>query len=483
MAGLEQTQRLEQTQGLTPAQLLAVKMLEVTSLELETRIEQELEENPALEENYPEEEQRSGSDEGDEDGATDQDWELGEYAQDDIPEYKLRELQERQSVREEIPFAAGAPSLEEQLLEQLSMVTELEGRRYELARYIVGSIDADGYLTRSVEELQDDLLFKAGIDARAEELEELIALVKTLDPPGVGARDLREALLLQLQRLPEDELSRAADWLIREHYEDFVNKRFDRLCAALGVSEERLSELYTFISHLNPKPANGYGDDSEGRFMRITPDFIVTERDGELLISLVGERDLPPLRLSPTYLALLEQHKDQRDGSRQSREAMTFLRHKVEQARWFIDAIHQREETLRKTMTAIVEHQRAFFLTGEVSSLRPMILKDIAEATGLDISTISRVSNSKSVQTDYGVYMLKFFFGEGILNDEGESVSTREVREALAELIAGEDKRQPLSDEQLTQLLAARGYPIARRTVAKYREQLRLPVARLRREL
>jgi len=255
------------------------------------------------------------------------------------------------------------------------------------------------------------------------------------------------------------------------------------LVEAVAASGKRLSELYAFISHLSPKPAGGYGDDSEGRFMHITPDFIVTERDGELLISLVGERDLPPLRLSPTYLALLEQHKDQRDGSRQSREAMTFLRHKVEQARWFIDAIHQREETLRKTMTAIVEHQRAFFLTGEVSALRPMILKDIAEATGLDISTISRVSNSKSVQTDYGVYMLKFFFGEGILNDEGESVSTREVREALAELIAGEDKRQPLSDEQLTQLLAARGYPIARRTVAKYREQLRLPVARLRREL
>ena len=298
MAGLEQTQRLEQTQGLTPAQLLAVKMLEVTSLELETRIEQELEENPALEENYPEEEQRSGSDEGDEDGATDQDWELGEYAQDDIPEYKLRELQERQSVREEIPFAAGAPSLEEQLLEQLSMVTELEGRRYELARYIVGSIDADGYLTRSVEELQDDLLFKAGIDARAEELEELIALVKTLDPPGVGARDLREALLLQLQRLPEDELSRAADRLIREHYEDFVNKRFDRLCSALGIDEQRLSELYAFIARLSPRPASGLGDDAEARFAHFTPDFIVTERDGELLVSLVGEREIAPLRLS-----------------------------------------------------------------------------------------------------------------------------------------------------------------------------------------
>ena len=449
MAGLEQTQRLEQTQGLTPAQLLAVKMLEVTSLELETRIEQELEENPALEENCPEEEQRSGSDEGDEDGATDQDWELGEYAQDDIPEYKLRELQERQSVREEIPFAAGAPSLEEQLLE----------------------------------ELQDDLLFKAGIDARAEELEELIALVKTLDPPGVGARDLREALLLQLQRLPEDELSRAANRLIREHYEDFVNKRFDRLCSALGIDEQRLSELYAFIARLSPRPASGLGDDAEARFAHFTPDFIVTERDGELQVSLVGEREIAPLRLSPTYLELLEAHRDQAGQSRQSREAMTFLKHKVEQARWFIEALETRQQTLRRTMMAIVEHQRDFFFSGEVSDLKPMVLRDIAEATGLDISTISRVRNSKSVQTDHGIYMLKFFFGEGITTEEGESISTREVRQALAALIEAEDKRQPLTDEELTQQLAAQGYPIARRTVAKYREQLRLPIARLRRQL
>ena len=484
MNKLTQQQKLDQSLSLTPAQIQAIKMLELTGLELEARIERELEENPALEENDEAPQQEGSDDEATSSDSDDQDWELGEYAtEDDIPDYKLRELQERQSVREEIPFAAGAPSLDEYLMEQLSLVTPLEGTRREIARYIIGNIDDDGYLTRSVEEIEDDLLFKAGLSVTPEEIAELIRLVKTLDPAGIGARDLRESLLLQIERLPATPLHREAQRMIEHYYEDFVNKRFDRLCAALGVSEERLSELYAFISHLSPKPAGGYSDDSEGRFMHITPDFIVTERDGELLISLVGERDLPPLRLSPTYLALLEQHKDQRDGSRQSREAMTFLRHKVEQARWFIDAIHQREETLRKTMTAIVEHQRAFFLTGEVSALRPMILKDIAEATGLDISTISRVSNSKSVQTDYGVYMLKFFFGEGILNDEGESVSTREVREALAELIAGEDKRQPLSDEQLTQLLAARGYPIARRTVAKYREQLRLPVARLRREL
>ena len=484
MNKLTQQQKLDQSLTLTPAQIQAIKMLELTGLELEGRIERELEENPALEENdeAPAQEDPENSDrsaEGD-----DQDWELGEYAtEDDIPDYKLRELQERQSVREEIPFAAGAPSLDEYLMEQLALVTPLEGTRREIARYIIGNIDEDGYLTRSVEEIEDDLLFKAGLSVSPEEITELIGLVKTLEPAGIGARDLRESLLLQIERLPRAALHQEAQQMIAHHYEDFVNKRFDRLCASLGVSEERLSELYTFISHLSPKPASGYGDDSEGRFMHVTPDFIVTERDGELLVSLVGERDLPPLRLSPTYLALLEQHKGQRDTSRQSREAMTFLRHKVEQARWFIDAIHQREETLRKTMTAIVAHQRAFFLSGEVSALRPMILRDIAEVTGLDISTISRVSNSKSVQTDYGVYMLKFFFGEGILNEEGESISTREVREALAELIAQEDKRQPLSDEQLTQLLSERGYPIARRTVAKYREQLRLPIARLRREL
>ena len=483
MNKLTQQQKLDQSLSLTPAQIQAIKMLELTGLELEGRIERELEENPALEENY-EEPQRESEDTTPEGDTSDQDWELGEYAtEDDIPDYKLRELQERQSVREEIPFAAGAPSLDEYLMDQLALVTPLEGVRREIARYIIGNIDSDGYLTRSVEEIEDDLLFKAGLSVSPQEIEELIRLVKTLDPAGIAAHDLRESLLLQIERLPETPLHREAYQMIQDHYEDFVNKRFDRLCSCLGVSEERLAELYTFVSHLSPKPASGYGDDSEGRFAHFTPDFIVTERDGELLISLVGERDLPPLRLSPTYLALLEEQKGQRGDSRQSREAFTFLKHKVEQARWFIDAIQQREETLRKTMTAIVAHQRDFFLTGEISALRPMILKDIAEATGLDISTISRVSNSKSVQTDFGVYMLKFFFGEGIINDEGESISTREVREALAKLIAEEDKRKPLSDEQLTQLLSQRGYPIARRTVAKYREQLRLPVARLRREL
>lgn len=481
---LTQEQKLDQSLSLTPAQIQAIKMLELTGLELESRIEHELEENPALEESYDEPTDGSSDETDDGGGDSDQDWELGEYAsEDDIPEYKLREIQERQAVREEIPFAAGAPSLDEYLLEQLAMITPLDGDRKEVARYIIGNIDTDGYLTRSELEIEDDLLFKAGITPPPGLIPELIRLIKTLDPAGIAARDLRECLLLQLERLPQDETHSLSERLVRHHYEDFVNKRFDRLCSALGISEERLSELYTFIARLNPKPAASYGEDSSARLAHFSPDFLVTEQDGELQVSLLSAREIPPLRLSPTYLHLLEEQKERRHSSRQGKETLAFLRHKVEQARWFIDAIQQRQQTLQRTMVAIVAHQREFFLSGEVASLRPMILKDIAEATGLDISTISRVSNSKSVQTDFGVYMLKFFFGEGITNDEGESVSTREVREALARLIQEEDKRRPLSDEQLTALLAEQGYPIARRTVAKYREQLRLPIARLRRAL
>ena len=431
MSKLTQQQKTEQSLSLTPAQIQAIKMLELTGLELEARIEHELEENPALEENYDEASTSEDSPEEHEDGSSDQDWELGEYAsEDDIPDYKLRELQERQSFREEIPFAAGAPSLDELLLSQLELATPLTERTREVARYIRGNISEDGYLTRTAGELR--------------------------------------------QR---------AELVLGQHYEDFVNKRFDKLRSALSIDETQLAELYDYISHLNPKPGNGLSDGAEGRLAHFTPDFIVTERGGELLIFLTEEREIPALRLSPTYLRMLEENKARAKESRQSREAMTFLKHKVEQARWFIDALQQRQHTLRTTMAAIVAHQRAFFLSGEVSDLRPMNLRDIAEATGLDISTISRVSNSKSVQTDFGVYMLKFFFGEGMLNDEGESISTREIKKVLTELIEGEDKRAPYSDERLTELLSERGYPIARRTVAKYREQLHLPVARLRRAL
>lgn len=486
MNKIGQEQRLEQTTNLSASQIQAIKMLELTGLELEGRIEQELEENPALEEN-PEGE-RLGEDEEakGQEGLDGQDWELGEYAsEDDIPAYKLQEIQERQSRREEIPFAASAPSLDELLMEQLSM-TRLSERERELARYIIGNINADGYLDRSIEQLQDDLLFKVGLDTSEAELETMIARIKTLDPAGVGAKDLRECLILQLERKGEgegDSETHLALELLRHHYEDFVNKRFDQLREALGVDAEQLAALYSLISRLNPKPGNIASDEGEDRLAHYIPDFIVSERDGELQLTLVGEREIPLLRLSPMYVEMIEQERQEGSRNKGAREAMSFLRHKIDRARWFIDAVAQRQHTLRTTMQAIMVHQREFFLSGEVLDLRPMILKDIAQATGLDISTISRVSNSKSVQTDFGVYPLKFFFNEGITSEGGDEVSTRRIKEALRRIIETEDKASPYSDAQLVEVLAREGYPLARRTVAKYREQLRLPVARLRKQL
>ncbi len=485
MAKQVQEQRFEQGLSLSPAQIQAIRLLELTGLELESRIERELEENPALEEGR-EDAQEGGSDDldHDPDSPSEQDWELGEYASDDdIPAYKLRELQDRNARREEIPFASGAPSLDDMLLEQLRL-EGLQEDEEEVARYVVGSITADGYLPRTAEEIQDDLLFKAGIDASLEMISRLIARVRQLDPPGVGARDLQDCLLLQLERRSDlGEQRMLAMQLLRHHYDDFANKRFDRLVERMGLSRSELADLYALIARLNPKPASGYNSTiEEDRMMHYNPDFVVSVVGEELVVSLVGERDIRPLYVSPVYTEMLET-ADLKGDSRGAREAREFVRHKLDQARWFIDAISQRQDTLRRTMQAIVDYQRAFFLSGELSALRPMILKDIAEATHLDISTISRVSNSKSVQTDYGIYPLKFFFGEGLTTTEGEEVSVRAIKERLSTLIEGEDKRKPYTDDELTHQLSEAGYKLARRTIAKYREQLQIPVARLRREV
>lgn len=479
MARQAQEQRQELSTSLSPAQIQAIKMLELTGLELEARIERELEENPALEEGYDE---GIRADEDEELEAREQDWELGEYAtEDDIPAYKLRELQERQSKQEDIPFAASAPSLDESLLEQLRM-EGLSDRDEEIARYIIGNISSEGYLTRSVYELQDDLLFKADLEVALGELEALIERIRHLEPAGIGARDLRDCLILQLERRLSSQDDRLAMDILRNSYDDFANKRFDRLVERWGVSRDRLTHIYHLISRLNPKPGIEFASIEEERMLHYNPDFVVTAIDDELVLSLVGEREVVPLRLSPQYLQMLEMSQGE-GNRRKEREAREFVKHKLDQARWFIEAVAQRQSTLRRTMLAIMAHQRAFFLSGELADLRPMILKDIAEATSLDISTISRVSNSKSVQTDYGVYPLKFFFGEGRTSDDGEEITTRAIKQMIADLIASEDKQRPYTDEELAQLLADEGYPLARRTIAKYRELLRLPVARLRREV
>lgn len=481
------TQELKQEQGLSlsPTQLLTSKLLELTSVELEQRIERELEENPALEEGSDNlGETLDNEDNKDKElNEREQDWELGEYAtEDDIPSYKLRELQEKQSFREEIPFAASSPSLDTLLLEQLSL-EGLSTREEQIAKYIIGNITAEGYLKRSTMDLQDELLFKENLDTSLDEIQTMINRIKALEPAGIGASSLQECLLLQLyRRESRSPLEELCIRMLSKHYDDFTGKRFDKLEEALKINKETLAELYQEIARLDPKPGIGFTSEYDDRLEHYNPDFIVWEEDnGELSLSLVHEREIRPIRLSADYQDMMTSLKS--SNTRKERETYDFIKHKLDQAKWFIDAISQRQRTLKQTMLAIVDWQRAFFLSGDIVDLRPMILKDIASITGLDISTISRVSNSKSVQTRHGIYPIKFFFGDGIVTDSGDEVSTKAIKQALQELIDNEDKNAPLTDEELAQALSQQGYVLARRTIAKYRESLKLPIARLRKSL
>ncbi len=477
------TQKLQQS--LTAAQIQQIKLLELPTMELEARITKELEENPALDESFDVPTDRTGqAAEEDRDDMGDASLDLGDYgSEDDIPEYKLRQLYDRNSRHEDIPFAASAPSIGESLMQQLEL-QPLSARERLLAPYIIGNIDPDGYLHRETLQIEDDLLFKAGIEADEAELEALIARVQALEPAGVAARNLRECLMIQLHRKPGTPASALAYRLLKDNYEDVVNKRFERLSKNLNLSEEELSDAMSEITALNPKPGNGLEDRSESNLMQVHPDFIVEEIDGEPFISLTDERMLPPLRVNPHYHRMVEDYRaDKSPKSREKREALNFARQKVEQARWFIQAIEQRRNTLLSTMQAIAARQNDFIKSGETQDLKPMILKDVAEDTGFDISTISRVSNSKYVQTGHGVYPLKFFFSEGYTSDDGEEVSTRAIKHALRRLIEEESGSQPLSDAELAEALERMGYPVARRTVAKYRQEMGFPTARLRRTI
>lgn len=476
---LTQELKQEQSLSLSPIQLLTSRLVELTGLELASRIEHELEDNPALEEgiddSVPSEEQGTESSDND-----DQDWELGEYASDDdIPAYKLQELQERQSFKEDIPFASYQPSLDSLLLDQLIM-EGLNAEDEDLAKYIIGNITAEGYLTRTAQDLQDELLFKVGIDASLEKIESLISKIKTLDPAGIGAQDLQECLLLQIERISEP-WTLLAHKMLTQYYNEFKARNYEALCHGLLIDRDQLSMLYAHIAHLNPKPGTGLGDEGTDKMMHYRPDFIIHEEDnGELSLTIVGEQDIRPLRLSRMYQEMLEDSQRE-TNQRKQKETHSFLKHKVDQAKWFIEALTMRQNTLRRTMLAIMKRQERFLLSGDVADLRPMILKDIADMTGLDISTISRVSNSKSVQTDHGVYPIKFFFGDGMVSASGEEVSTRAIKQKLTELIEQENKQKPLTDEELAQKLTEDGYPLARRTIAKYRETLGIPIAKLRR--
>ena len=473
-------QKLEQR--LSPQQIQLMKLLQVPTMELEQRIKQEIEENPALEEGLDTVEDDFANEEDyteELDASTD--FDLSEYMDDDSPDYKTQVNNRSNDDEEYFVPLSGEQSFQEKLIEQLHLL-DLEDTQFSIADVIIGNLDESGYLNRTVFALVDDLAFSANIYVTEKQVEEVLALVQELDPAGVGARDLRECLLLQLKRTQSGDITRfTAKKIIEDHFEEFIKKHYDKIQFKLEIEDQDLKEAIDEILKLNPKPG-GSMKESAKPMQQITPDFTIIEFEGKLDLSIHG-RNAPDLKVSREYENMLRGYSEGAKTSKSDKEAVSFVKQKLENAKWFIDAIKQRQNTLFVTMSAIMNYQRAFFLTGDETNLRPMILKDIAELVGLDISTISRVANSKYVQTNYGIYSLKYFFSESMSKDTGEEVSTREVKKILSEAIQSEEKNKPLTDDKLTLILQEKGYNIARRTVAKYREQLNYPVARLRKEL
>lgn len=483
---MEQKLTLQQKllQKLSPQQIQVIKLLEIPTMQLEQRIKKELEENPVLEleSDMPSQDDEPLNQENDNNNDVDnEEFTFDDYYDDDeeIPSYRLNANNYSKDDKYiDIPFSVGT-TFHEFLYEQLGLVNLSEEQR-QLAEYIIGNIDDDGYLRRDLMAISDDLAFNMNIDVSEEELEEILEVVQDFDPPGVGARDLRESLLLQLKRKKGKEYDLART-IVKDFFGEFTKKHYQKIQGKLELTEEELKEGIEQVLKLNPKPGSSYSNPLNKSNQHIVPDFILDNIDGELSLSL-NQRNVPELKINDTYLGMLhamgESHKN-----KSQKEAMMFVKQKLDSAKWFIDAIQQRQTTLLLTMSEIINFQKEYFQEGDETKLRPMILKDIAERTNLDISTISRVSNSKYIQTHFGIYPLKYFFSEGLQKDDGEEVSTREIKKILQDCIDNEDKHKPLTDEKLAQILKEKSYNIARRTVAKYREQLGIPVARLRKEL
>lgn len=482
-----QTQAQQQVQTLSPQQILAVRLLELPTMELEERIHAELLDNPALEEGKEAPDNDTENDynvdeNGDPNPESSEDLSLGDYrTEDDIPDYKLQENnRSKGEVAEEIPFS-DTTSFYETLKEQLSM-QDLDAHQKELAEYIIGSLDDDGLLRKSNDTLIDELTIYHGISTTPEELEHIINVIQDFDPAGIGARSLQECLLLQIKRKENSPLKQIEYDIIDKYCDDFTRKNKEKIIQRLGISEEQYDAAVAELVKLNPRPGSSLGEAIGKNFQQIIPDFIVeTEDDGTILLSL-NNHNIPELRLSREFTEMLDEHtRNKNNQSKESKDAMLFLKQKVDAAQGFINAVKQRQQTLMSTMQAIIDLQRPFFQEGDESLLKPMILKDVAERAKLDISTVSRVSNSKYVQTNFGIYALKFFFSDGYTTEDGEELSIREIKRILKELVNGEDKNKPYTDDELADCLKEKGYPIARRTVAKYRQQLNIPVARLRR--
>lgn len=483
-----QNQAQQQTLTLSPQQILAVKLLELPTVELEERVHAELLDNPALEEGKEPAEEPDGETDynTDEDGEpiTDSadDLALGDYrTEDDIPDYKLRENNRSADERaEEIPFS-DTVSFYETLKEQLDM-QDLTPKEKQLGEYLIGSLDDDGLLRKSLDTLTDELAIYQGISTTPDELERVLSVIQEFDPAGIGARSLQECLLLQIGRKEDSPLKQTELDIIGKCCDDFTRKNKDKILQKLGITDEEYQQAVAELTKLNPRPGSSLGEAIGKNLQQIVPDFTVeTDDDGTLSLSL-NSRNVPELRLSRTFTELLDEHtRNRANQSRESRDALLFLKQKVDAAQGFINAVKQRQQTLMSTMQSIIDLQRPFFEEGDESLLRPMILKDVAERARLDISTVSRVSNSKYVQTDFGVFPLKFFFSDGYTTESGEELSVREIKRILKEFVDHENKEQPYTDDELADLLKEKGYPIARRTVAKYRQQLGIPVARMRR--
>jgi RNA polymerase sigma-54 factor len=487
-------QRLQQKllQKLSPQQIQLIKLLEVPTMQLEQRIKKELEENPILEEGRESDPDVDDSRlEGDDNEKEKDEISLEEFKDDyDIPAYRLnpRNRSHEDEKVVEIPFSAGV-SFRENLSNQLGMRI-MDEHKQALGHYILGNIDDDGYLRRDLDNIVDDLAFSLNISTTLEELQEILLLIQEFDPPGVGARNLQECLVLQLDRHSgegrDNAATRNARIILTDYFEEFTRKHYDRIQNRMNLSDPALKDAIGEIIRLNPKPGGDYGENNMQSYHQIVPDFVLEENDGILELSL-NSKNAPDLRINSLYANMLKSYNQERRAQSQNKnqkEAAAFVRQKVESARWFMEAIRQRQHTLILTMNAIMEFQKEYFRSsGDEMRLRPMILKDISERTSLDISTISRVANSKYIQTDWGIFPLKYFFSEGLQTDTGEEVSTREIKKILEECVEGEDKRRPVTDDKLALILKQKGYMIARRTVAKYREQLNIPVARLRKEL
>ena len=492
-------QRLQQKllQKLSPQQILLMKLLQIPTVGLEQRIKQEIEDNPALEvdsnESSDEDDYDEKSDQDDKDEpvdtelddfkAKDDEFDFNDYInEDDVPSYKLQTNNySSDEDRREVPFVSGT-SFHENLQQQLSL-RHLSEMDTNIGTYIIGNIDDSGYLQRSVDAIVDDLAFSQNVMAGKEDVERVLSIIQQFDPAGVGAKDLKDCLLIQinrqLQESPSEKLE-LAKRIISRYFNDFTKKHYQKIMKRVEISEEQLKEALGVILHLNPKPGNSLSETTKENHY-IIPDFTIINNGDELELSL-NSWNSTDLKVSNSFSGMMDTVGKQKKSKKQ-REAFSFIKQKVDSARWFIDAIQQRQNTLYSTMKAIMDYQYEYLLTGDDTKLRPMILKDIAEKVNLDISTISRVANSKYVQTPFGTLLIKSFFSESMQKDDGETVSTREIKTILKEIIDAESKEKPFTDEYLTTKLKEKGYPIARRTVAKYREQLKIPVARLRKEL